>query len=59
MFAEDKYNALYSALFTSAKDSGYSDIYDYLENCAKTSFIASLVDALEEHGYCITKLSVL
>lgn len=53
MFAEEKYNALYSAHLTATKNLGYDDIYDCMEQCPKTSFVVFLVDALEEHGYFI------
>ena len=52
-------NALRSALTTAAKRSGHKGEYaeyDYLARIARTSLIVELVDALKDHGYCITKL---
>lgn len=53
MFAEEKYNALYSALETAAKNLEYDSIYECMEECPRASFVVFLVDALEDHGYFI------
>ena len=54
----EQQNALRSALATAAKRAGFTDEYaeyQYLHNIPRTSLTVELVDALESHGYQITK----
>jgi len=50
----EEYNALMSALTRSAEKNG-KEIYEYLEETPKTTFIVNMVDELRDMGYKITK----